>query len=164
MEKRLGRIPQITYSCYKVSALGLRTVGPDNSHLFVRCWSSFTLPQALTMWVYPTCLYPLCLSNSIITVIWSNDDLRCWIIVVNSGKDQLQVKRCKFGCKRCHVMTTFCQGRHVTTNWRSRFTAALDMMFIHYFISPECLPSQYNTRLYRRDRQWTAVQRSSHMR
>jgi hypothetical protein len=26
----------------------------------------------------------------------------------------------------------------VTTNWRSSFTAALGMMFIHYFMSPEC--------------------------
>jgi hypothetical protein len=28
----------------------------------------------------------------------------------------------------------------VTTNWSSSFTAALGMMFIHYFISPECPP------------------------
>jgi hypothetical protein len=26
----------------------------------------------------------------------------------------------------------------VRTNWRSSFTAALGMMFIHYFMSPEC--------------------------
>ena len=45
------------------------------------------------------------------------------------------------------------QGRHVTTNRRSSFTAALGMMFIDYFISPECNNHIHNTSLYRREKE-----------
>ena len=62
------------------------------------------------------------------------------LVLSLSLKIRLRIIRCRFVCKGCCSLITILSGSPVvTTNWRSSLTAALGMMFICYFTSPECV-------------------------